>query len=180
MPSSTSRARASYTARVTEERTPDLAPPEEAGAVEPSTPTAAGPVEPAPAVAPHPAVRFFRKHRSRIFRVALIALAVVVLLDLSQSLPTETTVELELGERGASAIALHVEVLDASGEPARVVRLAYPDGVPAHVTETLDLAPGHYRVRVDAEHADGSHDSLEGSLEAPAEGTVHVALRPVP
>lgn len=159
---------------MTEERTPEDGPAEEGTAASEGAERAAPPPGPLSG-----ARRFFTRHRKRILRVGLIGFAVVVLLDLSGSLPTETTVDLALGDAHRGAVALRVEILDEAGEAARVVRLAFPDGVPSHVVETLDLAPGAYRVHVETERADGSVRALEGSLVAPAEGTVLVSLRPV-
>jgi hypothetical protein len=123
---------------------------------------------------------FVDRHRARIARAVLLLFGADVLLDLSRSLPTETTLELELGAAHDEAVSLDVVVLGSDGEVVRSVRRSHPSGAPRTLTETLDLTPGRYRVRIEARRADASRFDLEGAFEAPAEGTLHVTLHAVP
>lgn len=196
----TARARASYTASVADEReAPDEA--DEAAAAAPAPgraddraradePSALGDATTGASDATRPlergdglrsrAWRFLRRHRVRLARLALFAFAAIVLVDLSGVVPTAVRVVLPLGAEHAEAIAVAIDVLDVSGEPARSVRLRFADGAPATVEQPIELLPGRYVVHVDCERADGSRWSLEGALEAPADGAVRVALRRAP
>ena len=123
---------------------------------------------------------FVRRHRVRITRSALIAFGVLVLVDLSRDLPADTHVVIALDAEHTDAIALAIDVLDSDDAAVRSVRLRFPNGAPEEIQDTLSLRPGRYRVRVEAERADGTRHVLEGALEAPAEGRVRVLCRPVP
>lgn len=178
----TARARASYTAPVTEERvarddtTENLA----------DAPVGSAPGDPhanrvdSDDGLPSRARRFLRRHRVRLARMALFAFAALVLVDLSGVLPTEVHVVLPLGADHADAVVVAIDVLDESGETARSVRLRFTEGAPASVEQSIELPPGRYTVRLEAERADGSRYALEGPLDAPAEGTVRVPLRRAP
>lgn len=151
-------ARASYTAAVSEERAPEGEGTD----------------------ALSRARRFVRRHRTRLARLALVGFAALVLVDLANVLPTDVRIELPLGAAHAEARVLSIDVLDDAGESVRSVRLSFEEGAPATVARTLELPPGRYAVHVVAERADRTTWSLEGELEAPAEGTVRVPLRAAP
>jgi hypothetical protein len=92
------------------------------------------------------------------------------------AVPRSVHVELPLGEGHEAVTQVDVAYLESDALVHRV-RLRYPEGAPASVRHTVDLAPGHYVVAVDLAREDGATTSREGRLEAPAEGRVRVSLR---
>jgi hypothetical protein len=116
---------------------------------------------------------FLRDHRRRIAAVVLLVFVVVVGLDLSQTVPRETHLALDLG--GDHAEVRSIALSYTSGdELALEARRRYPDGAPDRLRESLDLMPGHYDVRMHLVYADGRIRTREGQFDVPAEGIVVV------
>lgn len=96
---------------------------------------------------------------------------------LLDSTPRATSIRLTLAEP-QQVRTVTLSVLDA-GEPILGLRLAYAQGAPDRIHEELDLAPGHYELRVDVTRADdrgASGVTSVRTLEVPAEGIVLLEL----
>jgi hypothetical protein len=115
----------------------------------------------------------FRENRRRIAALVLAAFVLVVVIDLSRTVPRETRLSFDLGE-GHDAIRSIELAYTCGDEAVEQARHRYPDGAPAHLSDALDLVPGHYEVRLDAVYADGRIRTREGEFDAPGEGLVVV------
>lgn len=117
---------------------------------------------------------YLREHRRRIAGFALVLFVLTVALDLSHTVPHETQLAFDLGadHDDVRSIALAYTHGEEAVEQARH---RYPAGAPSRVSDTLDLVPGRYEVRLDLVYADGHTRSREGQFDAPGEGVVVVS-----
>ena len=96
---------------------------------------------------------------------------------LLDSTPRATSIRLTLAEPQQVRMVT-LSVLD-EGEPVLGLRLAYAQGAPDRINEELELAPGHYELRVDvtrADDRDASGATSVRALEVPADGVVLLEL----
>jgi|GEM_PF-3265167 len=133
---------------------------------------------------PHPVLAWLSLHRRRLAPLVLVGGVMLVAGPLLDATPRATSIRLKLAEPQQIRLVT-LSVLDA-GEPVLGLRLLYQQGAPDRISEELELAPGHYELRVDvtrARHGVGAADVVEGaaneltatsvrSLEVPAEGVV--------
>jgi len=133
---------------------------------------------------PHPALAWLMRHRRRLAPLALVGGVLLVAGPLLDATPRSTSIRLKLAEPQQIRLVT-LSVLDA-GEPVLGLRLTYAQGAPDRIREELELAPGHYELRVDVTRAprrDGTADIGDAaasgltatsvrSLEVPAEGVV--------
>jgi hypothetical protein len=117
---------------------------------------------------------YVQEHRRRIAAALLVFFVLGVALDLAHTVPRETRLAFDLGpDHGqVRSVALAYSCGDEAVEQAR---RRYPEGAPARVSDTLDLVPGRYEVRLDVEYADGHVATRQGQFDAPAEGVVVVS-----
>lgn len=114
-----------------------------------------------------------RENRRRIAGLLLGVFVLAVALDLSRTVPRETRLSFDLG--GDHDAIRSIDLAYTCGDEAvEQARHRYPEGAPAHLSDALDLVPGHYEVRLDAVYADGHIRTREGQFDAPAEGLVVV------
>jgi hypothetical protein len=114
-----------------------------------------------------------RENRRRIAAVVLVVFVLVVGLDLAHTVPRETHLALDLGE-GHDLVRSFELSYTCGDESVEQARHRTPDGAPARVSDSLDLVPGHYEVRLDLVYADGHIRTREGQFDVPAEGVVVV------
>lgn len=113
-----------------------------------------------------------RDNRRRIAGFVLVLFVLVVVTDLSRTVPRETQLAFDLESH---ADVREVELTYTVGDEAvEHARHRYPDGAPSRLRDTLDLVPGRYRVRVDLTYEDGHLVTHQGQFDAPSEGLVVV------
>lgn len=126
---------------------------------------------------PHPAIAWLLEHRRRLAPLVLIGGVVLVAGPLLDTAPRSTNIRLKLSEP-QQVRSVTLSVLDA-GEPIVGLHLAYEQGAPDRINEELDLAPGHYEVRIDITRAGAPSDSPDTAvrrLDVPSDGTVLLDL----
>lgn len=116
---------------------------------------------------------FFADNRRRIAGAVLVVFVLVVAIDLSRTVPRETRLAFDLGPDHDDVRAIEL-AYTCGDEAVEQARHRYPDGAPARLTDTLDLVPGRYEVRVDLVFVDGHVLTHEGHFVAPADGLVVV------
>lgn len=119
--------------------------------------------------------RFVRKHRTRLSQAALAVFLVAAGLELSSALPRSIEVSVPLGAAHAQVVEARVEYLH-EGELVHSVTRRFSSEAPREVRNSLELSPGEYDVSVLLVDRGGQTRSLHGSLSAPADGVVRLAL----
>ena len=114
-----------------------------------------------------------KEHRRRIAGMALVVFVLVVALDLSHTVPRETRLAFDLGPDHDAVRSVELAYTHGD-ESVELARHRYPSGAPSRVTDTLDLVPGRYEVRMDLSYDDGHVTVHEGQFEAPSEGVIVV------
>lgn len=118
--------------------------------------------------------RFYDKNRRRFQLVALAVFLVAVGLEVSDAVPRDVDVALRLPN------AEHVREASVEyrqdGEVVRLLERSFPEGAPSELRDTVELSPGDYEVEVVIADDTGASRALTGSLTAPADGVVRIAL----
>jgi hypothetical protein len=109
--------------------------------------------------------------------MVLALFVIIVALDLSQAVPRETRLSLQLAHDDAHFTTATI-TYTADGELVVHSRQHREGGLPSHIDERRDLSPGHYRVEVELSDDTGGSASREGEFDAPADGLVVVHLHP--
>lgn len=117
------------------------------------------------------------ENRRRIAGLVLVAFVVLVAVDLSRTVPRETRLRFDLGADHDDVRSVDL-AYTCGDEAVEQAMHRYPQGAPSRLSDTLDLVPGRYEVRLDVVYADGHATVREGQFEAPAEGIVVVQWRP--
>lgn len=117
----------------------------------------------------------FEQHRKRLALLALVIFLALVGLEITSAIPRETRVDVPLGAAHARITEARIDYFQAD-EAVHSVTLRWPNGAPATVRHTVDLAPGDYEVSVIVLERDGRRRELTGRLTAPADGVVRLAL----
>ena len=106
----------------------------------------------------------------------------VVGTEYERHAPRDVEVELPLGDDHARIHQVDVSFLEGGDDEGdddlvRQLSLRYPDGAPERVRQTVELAPGRYRVAVELTGESGASEARVGALDAPGEGVIRVSLR---
>lgn len=117
---------------------------------------------------------FVRSHRRRIAGLVLVLFVLVLVVDLSGTVPRETQLSLDLGEDHDDVRELVIEYSE-EGELVHYATRRFADGAPRRLSDHVDLLPGHYAVRLGITYEDGHDAEREGEFDAPADGTVVVS-----
>lgn len=118
--------------------------------------------------------QLYERNRRRLQLGALAVFLVAVALEIGGAYPREVRVSLRFPEAPAVREA-QIEYRQEE-ELVRQVRLRFPDGAPRDVRDVVELSPGDYDVAVVLSDDTGASRSLSGTLTAPADGVVRVAL----
>lgn len=118
--------------------------------------------------------RFYDRNRRRFQLAALAIFLVAVGVEIGDAVPREVDVALRLPDP-AHVREASVEYRQ-DGEVVRQLSRRFPDGAPTELRDTLDLSPGEYEVEVVIADDTGVSRALTGSLTAPADGVVRIAL----
>lgn len=117
----------------------------------------------------------FAKHRRRIGRIALIAGAVAVVMNVAPLVPRQTELELDLGAGHEQVVELDVTyVLDE--DTVRTATLRYPNGAPRTVAQAMRLPVGELELRAHAALRGGAGRASTHRFKTPADGTLRIAL----
>lgn len=119
--------------------------------------------------------RFVKKHRTRLSQAALAVFLVAVGLELSSALPRSVEVSVPLGARHAEVTEARIEY-HYEGQMVHSVTRHFSSSAPREVRNSLELSPGEYDVSVWLVDREGETQTLHGSLSAPADGVVRLAL----
>ncbi|MFK7989824.1 MAG: hypothetical protein AB8I08_27645 [Sandaracinaceae bacterium] len=119
--------------------------------------------------------RFVKKHRTRLSQAALAVFLVAVGLELTSALPRSIEVSVPLGTRHAQITEARIEYR-YEGQMVHSVTRHFSSAAPREVRNSLELSPGEYDVSVWLVDSEGQTRALRGSLSAPSDGVVRLAL----